>query len=132
MNEHGTWESRAYGNTSISGPASAHLGDKNEYGTRYNIQQAQFNFYDAGTDLPVYPQASFDRGFVSHNTLAGKGLAILTFDDGLHDGLACLYMVKEIMGRVAAVHESSETLKPCEFFNMIAGGSGHGAYGTRI
>jgi len=48
---------------------------------------------------------------------------ILSFDGGGVRGLSSLLILREVMGEVQNKMETTETLKPCELFDLICGTS---------
>lgn len=110
---------KSYGATTISGPATAHLGDTDDHSTNF-IKHAHFHFRgDHATPSTLAPLIT------DHvpSDPSGKGFALLVFDGGIVGGLSDLYILKNFMEKVAQAGSLRDVPKPCEFFDMISGTS---------
>ena len=120
-------ERRSYGATTVTGSATAHLGDINDHSVKYTIQHANFNFFDDNTNVRTPFDGLTTRNNLKNDGRLGKGLALLSFDGGLGGGLSSLYMLEHFMKRVGQAQRLKYTPKPYEFFDII-GGTGTGGY----
>ncbi|KAL3481009.1 FabD/lysophospholipase-like protein [Aspergillus californicus] len=55
--------------------------------------------------------------------MVGQGLALLSLDGGGVRGLSSLYILKDLLERIAEEKGLSEIPKPCDYFDMIGGTS---------
>lgn len=116
-------QATSYGPTAISGSASVHQGNRNNYYIT--------NVYGPWKQFPVEGCDENSRKHIQSHALAsdtsnlGKGIALLALNGGATSGMYTLYMLQYFMEKVARIKGLERVPKPCEFFDMI-GGSGIG------